>query len=234
MLGLGGGQVPEAKPPGVVGSVNAACGAGNLVGILVGSPNQITMSQWRYVNVTCGCGKQSSIRIDQFNRSAGCWTCRTCAYTGRVSPLKGSGIANDKNKQACYNSYQKAKRRVRSNHKGRYANVEFRFDSFEQWFAELGPRPEGCTVDRIDNTGHYEPGNIRWATSAQQSRNRTSNVILEYNGQFMCMTDAAKASGIPYGTLERRVKAGCPPSHLFVRKRWRDRWGNLTSLEDIK
>ena len=50
--------------------------------------------------------------------------------------------------------------------------MEFRFESFQQWLDELGIRPEGMTVDRIDNKGHYEPGNVRWATVKQQAQNR--------------------------------------------------------------
>lgn len=58
--------------------------------------------------------------------------------------------------------------------------IQFRFTSFEQWYAELGPRPAGVTakgkalysVDREDNDGHYEPGNVRWATQAEQVANR--------------------------------------------------------------
>jgi hypothetical protein len=57
-------------------------------------------------------------------------------------------------------------------HHPAYKNVEFRFESFEQFFQELGPRPKGCSVDRINPIGHYEPGNVRWATVLEQARNR--------------------------------------------------------------
>ena len=50
--------------------------------------------------------------------------------------------------------------------------IEFRFESFEQFFAELGPRPAGMTLDRLDNDGHYAPGNVRWATRKEQQANR--------------------------------------------------------------
>lgn len=190
------------------------------------------MTKWRYILVSCACGKTTKLRIDQFNRKQGQWICRSCAHKGRENKCKGTGIKNDPTKLGAYNSFTKAKRRCKINHRGAYLNIQFKFDSFEQFFKELGPRPEGMTLDRIDNKGHYEPGNVRWATAAEQNRNRSNNVLLEYDGEIMCMTDAAKASGIPYGTLEKRVKSGCPMSHMFIKGRWRYRNGALADIPE--
>jgi len=97
--------------------------------------------------------------------------CRSCAMQTRPVTWKKDETGLRRN-QSAYKSFCKAKRRVKTNHKNAYGLVEFRFESYEQFLAELGPRPEGMTLDRIDPMGHYEPGNVRWATSLEQAQNR--------------------------------------------------------------
>jgi hypothetical protein len=76
-----------------------------------------------------------------------------------------------------YRTFKSAKARCTNPNSSSWKNygargIEFRFTSFETFFAELGPRPKGLTLDRINNDGHYEPGNVRWATRSEQMYNQ--------------------------------------------------------------
>lgn len=50
--------------------------------------------------------------------------------------------------------------------------IQFKFKSFEQFLAGVGFRPPGALLERINNNGHYEPGNVCWATRSRQNKNR--------------------------------------------------------------
>lgn len=76
-----------------------------------------------------------------------------------------------------YNSYMMAKDRCRNHKSKKYKDyggrgIEFRFNSFAEFFAHLGQKPTPLhSLDRIDNEGHYEMGNVRWATKSEQMSN---------------------------------------------------------------
>jgi len=79
-----------------------------------------------------------------------------------------------------YRSYESAKARCQNSNNRDWnlyggRGIEFRFDSFEAFYAELGSRPKGMTVDRVNNDGHYEVGNVRWATDKEQANNRRTS-----------------------------------------------------------
>lgn len=76
-----------------------------------------------------------------------------------------------------YQAFQDAKSRCNNPNNKSYPlyggrGIKFLFQSYEEFSLELGERPEGYTLDRIDSNGHYEPGNIRWASKQTQNQNR--------------------------------------------------------------
>lgn len=86
---------------------------------------------------------------------------------------------------------------------------------FECFIADMGLRPEGGTLDRIDNDGPYSPENCRWVSQKVQTRNRSSNRIVEIDGAKMCVSEAAEKYGVPYSRAINRIRRGWPPERAF-------------------
>lgn len=83
-----------------------------------------------------------------------------------------------------------------------------RAEGFLRFFAYIGPRPQGMSLDRINNDGNYEPGNVRWATRLQQSRNRRNNRLYAYRGKAQTAIAWAEELGVSYANLAARLKRG--------------------------
>lgn len=88
---------------------------------------------------------------------------------------------------------------------GRGISLCDRWLRFENFLSDMGPRPEGTSIDRINNSLGYFPENCRWATATEQGRNKGNNRLLEYQGQVKTISEWAGILGIRYTTLYMRV-----------------------------
>lgn len=81
-------------------------------------------------------------------------------------------------------------------------------ESFENFVADMGERPEGMTLDRIDTNGNYEPENCRWATDEVQGNNKRSSKLIEFQGRTQTSIQWAREFGIHPKVLLYRLKNG--------------------------
>lgn len=88
---------------------------------------------------------------------------------------------------------------------GRGITVCERWQSFENFLADMGERPAGHSLDRIDNDKGYSPENCRWATRTEQNRNKTGTRLLTFMNKTMTVTEWESETGIPRGTIYVRV-----------------------------
>jgi hypothetical protein len=91
---------------------------------------------------------------------------------------------------------------------GRGITVCDRWRSFDAFLADMGERPTGMTIDRIDNAKGYEPGNCRWATPREQALNRRSSTVLRAFGREQHITEWAREFGISHQALKYRIRRG--------------------------
>ena len=92
---------------------------------------------------------------------------------------------------------------------GRGIKVCKRWDDFFVFVEDMGRRPPGTSLDRIDNDGDYTPENCRWATNIEQGRNRrTTNELQLWKGVRRSVKEISDMTGVPYITLRERLREG--------------------------
>lgn len=98
---------------------------------------------------------------------------------------------------------------------GRGITVCERWGDFAVFLADMGERPVGASIDRIDNSRGYEPGNCRWATATVQNRNRRTSIMVEHAGETLHLKEWASRIGVSYKTLWNRYRVGARGAHLL-------------------
>jgi hypothetical protein len=166
----------------------------------------------------CDCGTWRVLPLGRLTlnqtRSCGCYSSE--AASRRATVHGGSGMLE-------YKAFRSAKQRCVNPKVASYPRyggrgIEFRFTSFQQFLDELGPRPsKEYSLDRIDNDGHYEPGNVRWATQIQQERNKSTNRLLTYNNVTMTEVEWANLKGGTRSMISHRLANGwCEPCSITI------------------
>lgn len=160
-----------------------------------------------YWNCQCECGNKadvgSSALRDGRSRSCGCLKneeTKERSVTHGMSHSKEYSSWNDMMKR-CYNKNASHY----NNYGGRGIAVCDRWLKFENFYADMGDRLEGTSIDRIDNNGNYEPGNCKWSTRKEQCNNRRSNRFVTYAGKTLTLSEWSDVSGIPAKAIRKRL-----------------------------
>lgn len=93
---------------------------------------------------------------------------------------------------------------------GRGINVCEKWRKFSNFFTDMGRRPNGMSLDRIDNNKGYSPENCRWSTMSEQCNNRRTNVVITVGGISKTLSQWSDQIGISGQSLSARIKKGIP------------------------
>ena len=151
-------------------------------------------------NVSCGCLRVSRIGAVNYKHGAASKGDLTGAYRSWRT-MKDRCYNEDNNRFYAYGA------------RGIQVCDRWR-DSFENFFADMGERPDGYTLDRIDVNADYSPGNCRWASVSEQARNQRTNVWYQVGDERMIQADVARALGIHPSQVLGMRRRGDLPSHI--------------------
>lgn len=118
-------------------------------------------------------------------------------------------------KQRCYYKKHKAYDR----YGGRGIKVCERWLDFANFYKDMGERPDGMTLERIDTDGDYSPENCKWATYSEQMKNTKRTKFVEYNGLKLCLLDWSLKLGKSYQCLRDRSSMGFSDIEILFGKR---------------
>jgi hypothetical protein len=92
-----------------------------------------------------------------------------------------------------------------------------RWHDFEAFTSDMGEKPKGYTLDRINRFGNYEPGNCRWADKLTQANNTSFNRILEVDSERLTLAQWSRKWKVPMKTIWRRLQLGWEVSDAVKR-----------------
>jgi len=186
-----------------------------------GKPSKKNGLGMLYAVCRCFCGKQFKPPYHRLlngkTKSCGC-------LTGIINSQRQRKHGEyDKNGRASKELQAYQSMRARCNYKRgkdypRYGGrgIECRFRSFEEFLAEIGRAPSPKhSVDRINNEGHYEAGNVRWASVEEQANNKRQNRKITLNGETQTLWAWCRIAGITKKQFYRLSAKGLSVEAIF-------------------
>lgn len=135
------------------------------------APDQSDRVMWR---CSCDCGAETVTHSASLRKGL----TQSCGCLGRERRLSAN-TTHGRARGPEWTSWQMMRQRCQNpgatqyaDYGGRGVTVCARWQDFTAFYADMGPRPEGMTLDRIDVNGNYEPGNCKWSTRSEQNRNK--------------------------------------------------------------
>ena len=165
----------------------------------------------------CDCG--NSIKLS--HRDLVAKNIHTCGCYKRQ--LHGGTVRENTGKNRAYRSWEAMKSRCLNtsakdypNYGGRGITVCDSWLKFENFYQDMGDRPEGSSIDRIDNKGNYEPGNCKWSTPKEQQDNRRNTLHFNIDGVDVISTQtASEVTGLNAKTIATRKHRGWSDEDLL-------------------
>jgi hypothetical protein len=166
----------------------------------------------------CDCGQRTERNLNALRtghvRSCGCLHIETLAENRTKGP-RGQPPKHGKHGTPEYGSWISMRQRCNNPKKkcfehygGRGIKVCERWDAFANFLQDMGPRPEGHSLDRIDVNGNYEPGNVRWATQQQQLENTRVAKLVTIDGRTQTIAAWSREKGLNLGQVQQRISYG--------------------------
>ena len=155
----------------------------------------------------CSCGKTVSVmgRLLKSGKTKSCG-CLKKDVTKLIKTTHG------KSNEPIYNVLAAMLARCRNSkdmyYGARGIKVCSRWESFENFYADMGEKPKGLTIDRIDTNGDYCKENCRWASRTEQARNTRRVRQILFEGEVRCLSEIAEMTNTNYNMLKARLSRG--------------------------
>jgi hypothetical protein len=103
-----------------------------------------------------------------------------------------------------------------------------RWKSFDLFLIDMGERPTGKSLERIDNEKPYGPDNCKWANAHEQQGNKRNNIMVNIDGKDVCLKEACRLKNASYARAKNRIRIGWSPFDAVVKPKT-NRWENSQS-----